>query len=95
MLWLPVIYLNFYCKHPQRQKQKAAAAAIMNFTVALAFALKVSGNVKSKASNLALDLFTWSFIFYDAGYLWCMILAVEKKFLSINITCYIFIVFPF
>ena len=44
------------------------------------FFFKVSRNLKSKASNLVLDLFTWSIIFYDVGFLWCMFLVAWKKF---------------
>ena len=60
-----------------------------------AFVFKVSRNLKSKASNLVLDLYTWSVIFYDVGFLCCMFLMEEKIFLSINVTCHIFHVFPF
>ena len=73
---------------------KSCRSAIMNFTVCL-FVSKVSGNLKSKASNLVLDIFIWSVIFYDVGFSWCMLLVAEKKFSSISNTCYIFHAFHF
>ena len=80
---------KFLMKTSATAKTKPAKA-IINFTVAWTFVLKVSRNFKSKASDLVLDLFTWSVIFYDVGFF-----LKEKIFLSINITCYIFLLFPF
>ena len=53
--------------------------------LAWAFVFKVSRNLKSKTSNLVLDLFTWSVLFYNDGFLWCMFLVAEKIFSSLNI----------
>ena len=80
-----------------RQKQKAAASAIINLISAVvwAFVFRVSRNLKSKASNLVLDLFTQSVFFYNVSFSWCIFIAAEKIFLSINIICFIFRVFPF
>ena len=65
-----------------RQKQKAAASAIINLINAVVWAL-------------VLDLFTQSVFFYNVSFSWCIFIAAEKIFLSINIICFIFRVFPF
>ena len=39
---------------------------------------KVLRNFKSETSNLVLNLFSGRVIFYDVGFLWCMVLMAEK-----------------
>ena len=86
---------NFLLQTSTTAKTKSCSFSNNKCRCSWAFVFKVSRKLKSKESNLFLDLFTWSVIFYNVDFLWWIFLVAQKILWSINIVCYIFLVFPF